>query len=105
MSCTLLLPISEDSGMPECTHLDQIQYFDLPEDVAGCEECLAMGARWVHLRMCQSCGHIGCCDNSPNRHATAHAKETDHPIVRSAQPAEEWSWCYVDEIAFIARPE
>jgi monovalent cation/hydrogen antiporter len=54
--------------------------------------------RWVHLRMCQSCGHIGCCDNSAGKHATAHSAESGHPIVRSAEPGEDWSWCYVDEV-------
>jgi hypothetical protein len=60
-----------------------------------------MGGTWVHLRMCQSCGHIGCCDSSPNQHATHHAGETKHPIIRSAEPGEDWSWCYVDEIGFV----
>jgi hypothetical protein len=85
-----------------CTHLDQIEILDLPENIAGCEDCLATGGRWVHLRMCQSCGKIGCCDDSPSRHASQHAAETGHPIVRSAEPGEAWSWCYVDEVAFIA---
>src|SRR4051795_9308439 len=84
----------DDSPMTTCSHLDQITVFELPENIEGCVECLAMGSRWVHLRMCQSCGHIGCCDSSPNRHATAHAKETSHPIVRSAEDGEDWSWCY-----------
>ena len=83
-----------------CTHLDTIEVLELPEDIAGCEECLAMGDTWVHLRMCQNCGHIGCCDDSPNRHATAHFKATEHPIIRSAEPGEDWSWCFVDELAF-----
>jgi len=87
-----------------CTHLDSIELIDLPDQVEGCADCLAIGATWVHLRMCQTCGHIGCCDSSPNRHATAHAHSSDHPIVRSAEPGEEWSWCYVDEVAFVARP-
>jgi hypothetical protein len=95
----------EDLGMPACTHLDQIQIYDLPDEIPGCEDCLAIGGRWVHLRMCQSCGRIGCCDSSPNRHASAHARESGHPIVRSAQPGEDWSWCYEDEIAFILKPE
>jgi uncharacterized UBP type Zn finger protein len=56
--------------------------------------------RWVHLRMCQACGHIGCCDNSEGKHATGHFKETGHPIIRSAEPGEDWSWCYVDEVTF-----
>ncbi len=83
-----------------CSHLDQIQVLELPDQIAGCEECLKIGGRWVHLRMCQVCGKIGCCDNSPNRHATAHFHETAHPVIRSAEPGEDWSWCYIDEIAF-----
>jgi uncharacterized UBP type Zn finger protein len=82
----------------ECTHLDQVQLLDLPDPVDGCEECLKTGGRWVHLRMCQTCGHIGCCDNSPGKHATAHNQETGHPIIRSAEPGETWSWCYADEL-------
>ena len=89
--------------MTACTHLDQIEVLDLPEPVAGCEECLASGGRWVHLRMCQTCGRIGCCDSSPGRHASRHASESGHPIARSAEPGEEWSWCYVDEIAFVVQ--
>ena len=79
-----------------CTHRDAIQEVEArtPE---GCEECLAMGSRWVHLRLCLTCGHVGCCDSSPNKHATKHAGETDHPIVRSFEPGEDWRWCYVDE--------
>ena len=84
-----------------CTHLDAVTVSELPASIPGCEDCLRIGGSWVHLRMCQSCGHIGCCDNSPNRHATAHFGETDHPIIRSAEPGEEWSWCYVDELAFV----
>ena len=84
-----------------CTHLEQIERVELPESIAGCEDCLATGGTWVHLRMCQTCGHVGCCDSSPNRHATAHASAAGHPVVRSAEPGETWSWCYVDEVAFI----
>jgi hypothetical protein len=83
-----------------CTHLDTVEFLDLPDEIAGCEDCLAIGARWVHLRMCQACGHIACCDDSPNRHASAHSAATSHPIIRSAEPGEDWSWCYVDEVAF-----
>jgi uncharacterized UBP type Zn finger protein len=83
-----------------CSHIDSIQYFDLPAEVAGCEECLQLGMRWVHLRMCQACGHVGCCDNSEGKHATAHHQQTGHPIIRSAEPGEDWSWCYVDETMF-----
>jgi len=70
-------------------------------DVAGCEECLKTGDTWVHLRACRSCGKVDCCDSSPNRHATAHNHDTGHPIVSSAQPDEEWSFCYVDDVAFV----
>ncbi len=90
--------------MATCTHIDTIEFRDLPDEVAGCEECLATGGRWVHLRMCQACGHIGCCDNSPGRHATGHNAETGHPIIRSAEPGEDWSWCYEDEVAFVVAP-
>jgi uncharacterized UBP type Zn finger protein len=83
-----------------CSHLDTVEHLGLPGEVAGCEECLALGMTWVHLRMCQECGHIGCCDNSEGKHATAHFQETGHPIIRSAQPGGDWSWCYVDEITF-----
>ena len=84
--------------VPACEHVADAVIADVPSDVAGCEECLARGGRWVHLRMCQTCGHIGCCDNSPGRHATGHHAETGHPIIRSAEPGEDWSWCYVDEL-------
>jgi len=83
-----------------CSHLDSIAHTELPGQIAGCEDCLAIGARWLHLRMCTECGHIGCCDSSPNRHATAHANQTGHPVIRSAEPGEDWFWCYPDELAF-----
>ena len=84
--------------MPSCTHLDQVELLTLPDDIAGCEECLATGMQWVHLRMCQTCGHIGCCDNSPMRHATAHFHTSAHPLIQSFEPGEDWLWCYVDEV-------
>jgi hypothetical protein len=87
--------------MARCTHIGDVVYRELPEEIAGCEECLKTGARWVHLRMCQMCGKVGCCDSSPNQHATRHAREADHPVLRSAEPGEEWSWCAVDEVAFV----
>ena len=87
-----------------CTHLDSIELIELPQSIAGCEDCLATGRRWLHLRMCQTCGQIGCCDSSPNRHASKHAAASGHPIARSAEPGEDWSWCYVDEVAFVVRP-
>lgn len=84
--------------MAACTHLDTIVITDLPESIEGCEECLRAGGSWCHLRICLGCGHVGCCDSSPGRHATAHAKSSGHPIMRSVQPGEDWGWCYVDEV-------
>ena len=86
---------------PVCSHLDQVEVRQLPVDIPGCEECLKTGSQWVHLRLCLTCGKIGCCDSSPNRHASAHAAADQHPIVRSLERGEDWSWCYVDEKAFI----
>ncbi len=79
-------------------HLDHVRMTAPGQPVAGCEDCLRMGGRWVHLRMCLECGHIGCCDASPNRHATGHFRETSHPLMRSVEPGERWWWCYVDEV-------
>jgi uncharacterized UBP type Zn finger protein len=84
-----------------CTHLDHVRVTELPESVDGCEECLASGGKWVHLRICLECGHVGCCDDSPGRHASAHAQETSHPIIRSLEPGEAWSWCFVDEVGLL----
>ena len=83
-----------------CTHLDQIAV-ERPGRVAGCEECLASGARWVHLRVCRICGHVACCDSSPNQHASHHAAATSHAIVTSVEPGENWSYCYVDDVMFV----
>jgi uncharacterized UBP type Zn finger protein len=90
--------------MARCSHIGDIAYRTLPEEIAGCEECLKTGDRWVHLRMCQMCGKIGCCDSSRNQHASWHAREAGHPILRSAEPGEEWSWCAIDEVAFVLTP-
>jgi hypothetical protein len=82
-----------------CGHLDAIA--DVRPSSDGCEDCLRIGGRWVHLRMCMTCGHIGCCDSSPHRHATAHFHEhPTHALIRSYEPGEEWWWCYIDELAF-----
>ena len=89
--------------MATCAHLDRVEITQLPESVDGCEECLVTGDRWVHLRLCLTCGHVGCCDDSPNRHATAHAQGTGHPLIRSLEPGEEWSYCYLDDVAMILR--
>ena len=88
-----------------CSHLDEVRVTAVPANVRGCDECLRVGSSWVHLRMCQTCGTIGCCDDSPNRHATQHFHETSHPIIRSAEQGEDWTWCYVDEVAFILGPD
>jgi hypothetical protein len=84
-----------------CSHLDRIELRELPESVDGCEDCLRIGGEWLHLRICLTCGHVGCCDNSPNRHATNHAWTAGHPIIRSLEPGEDWSWCYVDLTEFV----
>jgi uncharacterized UBP type Zn finger protein len=83
--------------MTECTHLDQIAEVE-PQTPTGCTACLATGDTWVHLRLCLSCGFVGCCDSSPNRHATHHFEETQHPLIQSFQPGEDWIWCYVDQV-------
>ena len=79
-----------------CPHLDQIR--DPSPNTDGCEECLKMGVSWVHLRLCEICGHVGCCDSSKNKHATRHFHRTKHPIMRSIEPGENWGWCYIDEV-------
>ncbi len=87
--------------MAACTHLDTIEITELPDAVDGCEDCLAMGGKWLHLRICLECGHVGCCDSSPNRHASAHAAAEDHPLIRSLQPGEDWSWCFADQLGMV----
>ncbi|HUA74848.1 MAG TPA: UBP-type zinc finger domain-containing protein [Solirubrobacteraceae bacterium] len=84
--------------MPGCTHLDQVLITELPESVEGCEDCLRTGDPWLHLRICLHCGRVGCCDDSPNKHASAHARDSGHPIIRSIEPREDWSWCFLDEL-------
>ncbi len=79
-----------------CSHLDQIR--DTSPNTDGCEECLQMGDTWVQLRLCKTCGHVGCCDSSKNKHATKHFRKSKHPIMRSLEPGENWGWCYVDEV-------
>lgn len=84
----------------ECEHLEELETErrrTVQPSAEGCEECLESGDDWVHLRLCLSCGHVGCCDESPNRHATAHFHSTGHPVIKSFEPGEEWAWCYVDE--------
>lgn len=81
-----------------CAHLNQVK--EVAPSADGCEDCLRTGGRWVHLRLCMECGHVGCCDNSPGKHATAHFKQTKHPIIKSFEPGEDWGWCYIDEVFF-----
>jgi uncharacterized UBP type Zn finger protein len=84
-----------------CSHLDTVKILQLPESVDGCEDCLRDGTLWLHLRICLECGHVGCCDDSPEKHATQHANASGHPIIRSLQPGEDWSYCYPDDLAMI----
>lgn len=83
--------------MPEgsCTHSDTVGA--VTPGTLGCEECLQSGSWWVHLRLCRTCGHVGCCDDSPNRHARKHYQQTEHPIIEGYDPPEGWGWCYLDE--------
>jgi Zn-finger in ubiquitin-hydrolases and other protein len=80
----------------QCTHLREIRV--VTPSSHGCEDCLKIGDTWVHLRICRICGHVGCCDNSKNKHATKHFHVTGHPIIQSFEPEEDWMWCYVDEV-------
>ncbi len=82
-----------------CEHVASIKGEVRPH-ARGCEECLALGDSWVHLRLCLSCGHVGCCDASKNKHATKHFRATAHPVIRSQEPGESWVWCYVDEVGY-----
>jgi uncharacterized UBP type Zn finger protein len=86
--------------MPLCDHLAAVtadQYRQPPNTPDGCEECLQLGDRWVHLRLCLDCGHVGCCDSSKNKHATKHFHTTKHETIRSLERGERWMWCYLDE--------
>jgi uncharacterized UBP type Zn finger protein len=78
-----------------CEHLLSVD--PVPPRAEGCEECLKTGSAWVHLRLCLSCGHVGCCDSSPGRHATKHFQRTRHPVIASFEPGERWTWCYIDQ--------
>ena len=78
-----------------CTHVAAIR--DVEPSGPGCKECLESDGWWVHLRLCLSCGHVGCCDSSPNRHSRRHFQETSHPIVESFEPGEDWRWCFIDD--------
>ena len=86
--------------MPVCPHIEAITSVKQPE-IRECAECVKIGDSWVHLRTCQQCGATLCCDSSPNRHASKHAAGTDHPLIRSLEPGEQWVWCFTDEVAMI----
>jgi len=86
-----------------CAHLETAVEVDPPLDV--CPTCVEIGSTWFHLRQCLICGRTGCCDNSPNKHATAHFRETGHPMIRTAQPDEDWLWCYLDDILYVPGPD
>ena len=88
----------------QCTHLNRVHDVE-PRTPDGCEECLRTRSQWVHLRLCLTCGHVGCCDDSPNKHATKHFLRTQHPIIRSLEPGEDWAWCYVDEVFMEPAPK
>jgi uncharacterized UBP type Zn finger protein len=83
----------------ECSHLSTIQ--DVIPSADGCEDCLKIGDSWVHLRLCLTCGHVGCCDDSKNKHATRHHHETSHPVIASYEEGEDWIWCFVDQVGFV----
>ena len=81
-----------------CTHLDAIR--NVHPSAQGCVECEKLGDTWVHLRMCRTCGNVGCCDSSKNTHATKHYHATKHPIIASREPGEHWKYCYIDDVAW-----
>ena len=87
----------------QCSHLAHVHDVK-PRTPNGCEECLRMNASWVHLRLCLECGHVGCCDNSPHKHATKHFHQSHHPVIRSFEPGEDWGFCYVDDLMIEPAP-
>ncbi len=84
--------------MESCSHLAAQPTPRPAPHTLGCEECLKTGMRWVHLRLCLGCGHVGCCDSSPGKHATKHFRGTQHPVIQSFEAGEDWGWCYVDDM-------
>jgi uncharacterized UBP type Zn finger protein len=88
--------VPSESKRRVCDHIQMIQ--DVNPRTKGCEECLAMGDTWVHLRICKICGHVGCCDDSKNKHASKHFHITGHPIMQSIEPGENWMWCFIDKL-------
>jgi CPA2 family monovalent cation:H+ antiporter-2 len=93
-----VIELKMNSNSTSCSHLDRVH--PVTPSAKGCEDCLRIGDDWVHLRICMTCGHVGCCDDSKNKHATKHYHDTDHPIIKSLEPGEDWAWCYPDEVMF-----
>ncbi len=89
--------------MDYCEHVAEI--VPVKPSADGCEDCLKIGGSWVHLRLCENCGHVGCCDNSPNKHATKHFQTSQHPVIKSFEPGEQWGYCYADDMFFETLPE
>jgi len=87
--------------MATCTHVNRVKVFELPPAVDGCEECLESGDPWLHLRICLECGKVGCCDDSPGHHASSHAEEEGHLLIRSLEPGEVWCYCFADEAGLL----
>ena len=96
MSEDVRKPALAPRSLPDSPNLDQLR--KVKPKTKGCEECLKLGDHWVHLRLCLTCGHVGCCDSSQNKHPTKHFHATKHPVIRSQEPGENWMWCYVDEV-------
>jgi uncharacterized UBP type Zn finger protein len=92
----------ETASMASCPHFDQIR--DIAPSAKGCEDCLRVGGTWNELRVCLTCGHVGCCDDSAHRHATEHFQQTGHPLIRSFDAGEHWGWCYADKLYFDRMP-
>ena len=91
-------------ALKTCDHLNQIKITAKPDEVKGCDECLQTGSSWVEVRMCLTCGHVGCCDSSQHQHARKHYETTQHPIIQSVEPGQKWGWCYLDEEYFKELP-
>ena len=91
-------------SVTKCDHVDQIKIVANRDGIQGCEDCLKIGTSWVHLRMCLSCGHVGCCDSSTDRHARQHFTDTRHAIIQSVEPGEKWGWCFLDEVYLTEPP-
>ena len=87
---------NQDQQDVQCEHISDVD-LDKKGNTKGCEECEKTGSTWVHLRLCLTCGHVGCCDSSRNKHGSKHFKSTMHPLIKSYEPGESWKWCFLDE--------